>query len=509
MNTEFLSQLAISALIKIKESSWNGKNFIELEKMLTTDTAIINYRLDALSDLMENDTLFESIKEILPQLLALSETRAVNSGENDDIDNFFAVRDLQFYVNIIDFLNERLQGAKISSKLFCELRDGIAEVALDESFEKIKAAIPENNMLITQMQSVTIGINLDGSMHPCEAGIVSINNRRFSSGNIVDKVLRLDLTDNPYQCSSPLTRPSTLLVSREERQAFEIALNNALSRLMRSSIRSFKPAVKAYTYAKTSFLLGYYNDLRFLCAAAEFFRKLKALGYSVCRPVVHEMSERKCDIKGLYFPQLVIDGVHMTENDFCCDDKGAMFLMSGANSGGKTIFAKSVAVCQSLFQLGLFVPASSAHLSPASEILLHFSSAGKSIAQSRFTEECQKMSNLMALCDEYSMVVCDEPFSGTSAYEAKAISEEVLKAMSAKGVRGVFISHIHELSELPQTVNEEDFVKSPLDNLTVQISSSDSKRLYKVLREKTSGSSFAKDIADKYGLSFEKLMSQK
>ena len=137
MNTEFLSQLAISALIKIKESSWNGKNFIELEKMLTTDTAIINYRLDALSDLMENDTLFESIKEILPQLLALSETRAVNSGENDDIDNFFAVRDLQFYVNIIDFLNERLQGAKISSKLFCELRDGIAEVALDESFEKI------------------------------------------------------------------------------------------------------------------------------------------------------------------------------------------------------------------------------------------------------------------------------------------------------------------------------------------------------------------------------------
>ena len=52
MNTDFLSVLNIGSLIKIKDSSWNGRDFVELDKMLTTDINVINYRLDALTDLM-------------------------------------------------------------------------------------------------------------------------------------------------------------------------------------------------------------------------------------------------------------------------------------------------------------------------------------------------------------------------------------------------------------------------------------------------------------------------
>lgn len=507
MNTDFVSELGLNALIRIKESSWNGKNYVELEKYFTDDINIINYRLDALTDLIENDVLFEAVKDILPQLMTLMETKGINSGEAEEIDNLYAVRDLQIYVNLIDYLSEKLNSANITSKLFTDLKNGIDEITADDSFSRLKEAIPENTRLVSDMQSVTLGINLDNGLHPTEAGIVSINNKKFVSGSIIDKVLRLDSGDNPYQCSAPLSSPRNLLINGEERKIFESVLNTALYKLVKSSLRSWKPAVRAYTSSKTNFILSFYGDMRFLAAGADFFRRLKSMRYPVCRPKVCEKAENKCLIKGMYFPQLVLDGIHMTENDFICDNKGTLYIMSGANSGGKTIYGKAIAVCQALFQLGLFVPAEYAELSPVNEILLHFSASGKSITQSRFTEECEKMSKLMSLADKHTLIICDEPFSGTSSYEASAISEEVLKAMSAKGCRGLYITHIHELSGLPEKINSSDICVSPMDNLTVEINHESGKRLYNVLRKKTTGSSYARDIAEKYGLSFEKLMN--
>ena len=273
MNSDFISELSLNALIRIKENSWNGKNYVELEKLLTDDINVINYRLDAMTDLIENDVLFEAVKDILPELMTLMETKGIHSGEADEIDSLYAVRDLQIYVNLIDYLNEKINSANIKSKLFTDLKNGINEITMDESFARLKEAIPENTRLVSDVQSVTLGINLDSGLHPTEAGIVSINNQKFVSGSIIDKVLRLDSGVNPYQCSSPLSSPRNLLMNSEERKIFESVLNTALYKLVKASIRSWKPAVRAYANSKTNFILGFYSDLRFLAAGAEFFRK--------------------------------------------------------------------------------------------------------------------------------------------------------------------------------------------------------------------------------------------
>ena len=58
MNNRFLSELNIEALIKIKENSFNGHGYLNIENFVTTDIDVINYRLDALGDLLENRTFF-------------------------------------------------------------------------------------------------------------------------------------------------------------------------------------------------------------------------------------------------------------------------------------------------------------------------------------------------------------------------------------------------------------------------------------------------------------------
>lgn len=506
MNTDFINILNLPSLIRIRENSWNGKNFIDLERMITTDPDVISARLDAMEDIMASDALFEGIKEILPKIAVLQENRAPTFNGTDELDSLYAVRDLQIYVDVVDYLGEILGGAKWKSEIFNSLKEGIDKIIADEDYEKIKAAIPENTRILAQMQSVTLGVNVDSGLHPIEAGIISVNAEKFVSGSIVDKMLRMDTGNNDFQCAAPLSYPGNILTAKEEKLNFESAVNHALYKIVRSSIRSWKPAIKAYTNARTDFLIKYYNDLRFFAAGAEFFRKLRSMRYPVCRPEVRPAGEKKCTLKGVYFPEAVLDGIPMIGNDLEFDDNGRIYIFDGANGGGKTIFAKAAAVCQGLFQLGLFVPAESAQISPADEILLHLPSAGKNIAISRFTEECEKMSELMKTAGDNSFIVCDEAFSGTSSFEACAIAGEVLKAMSAKGCRGIFITHIHELARMPELINPLDVCRSKLDNLTVKIDVKSGKRLYKVARGETSGLSYAKDIADKYGLSFEQLM---
>ncbi|MDE6579754.1 MAG: hypothetical protein K2K41_04390, partial [Ruminiclostridium sp.] len=308
--------------------------------------------------------------------------------------------------------------------------------------------------IIQSLKSVTIGVNVDLALHPVEAGIVCVNNQNYMSGNIIDKLLRADISTNSFVCAAPLSVPAGIL-SKEERDRYQFAINSGLQRILKNALRSWKPAVKYYSQAKVNFLIGYYSDLRFLIAAADFFYKLKSMNYPVCRPKACPMEEKRFTAKQLYNPEYVLEVDHMTLNDISFDSEGMIYIFTGANGGGKTLFTKSAAVCQALFQLGLYVPAEYAEMSPCSEVLLHFTQKD-SITKSRFMDECERMSSLMKSVDRYSMIFCDESFSGTSAAEASAIASEVIKAMSAKGCRGIFITHIHDLIFLPKKLNSLD-----------------------------------------------------
>ena len=506
-NTDFLKELNIVQLIKIKENSWNGRDFINLESCLTDDINVINYRLDALTDLMENRSLYEAMQEIVPQIDSFRELRSLSSTSNDEIDDLYSVRELQIYLDLVDYLFDKLNSFQLRSELFLTIRNEINSICRSEEYETIKKCLPENAKLVQSVQSVTVGVNLDPALHPVEAGIISVNDQKYVSGNIIDKLLRADMKPSSFQCTAPLAMPN-LIMSQEEKERIEHAINSALHKILRSSLRSWKPAVKAYSNAKVNFLISCYSDLRFLIAAADFFYRLKAKNYPVCRPKVFPAEEKRFLIKQTYNPEFVLHSGHMTLNDVEFDENGMIYIFTGANGGGKTLFAKALAVCQALFQLGLYVPAEYAELSPCTEILLHFPQRDGSLTRSRFMDECERMSSLMKAADRYSMIFCDEAFSGTGSHEAAAIASEVIKAMSAKGCRGIFITHIHELSSLPKEINSFEGCVSRLDNLTVTVDEETGKRLYKTVRCSPDKTSRAGDIAKRYGLDYESLVPQ-
>ena len=79
--------------------------------------------------------------------------------------------------------------------------------------------------------------------------------------------------------------------------------------------------------------------------------------------------------------------------------------------------------------------------------------------------------------------------------------------MNVIGCSGLFVTHIHELTQKLAQFNAVPGRKGCVDNLVAQMENvADGTRSYRVLRTTPDGLSYAKDIARKYGLSMEEIL---
>jgi DNA mismatch repair ATPase MutS len=105
-------------------------------------------------------------------------------------------------------------------------------------------------------------------------------------------------------------------------------------------------------------------------------------------------------------------------------------------------------------------------------------------------------------------VLLDESLSSTGSYEASYIGAEVLAGFSSVGCRVLFSTHLHELTAMIDDINEKTAKSggAPIDTLVAGMESG--KRSFKIYRAKPDGKSYARDIANKYGLSYDSIIKK-
>ena len=160
-------------------------------------------------------------------------------------------------------------------------------------------------------------------------------------------------------------------------------------------------------------------------------------------------------------------------------------------------------------QLGLPVCADSCVISPCDEIFTHFPTGSEdTIDKGRLGEECARLAAIFEQVTEDSLVLLDESLSSTGSFEGAYIAAEVLQGFSMVKCRGIFSTHLHDLAASVDSINETCLPKGGvrIDNLVAAIEKGS--RSFKILRERPDGKSYARDIADKYGLSIDKIMEK-
>ena len=134
------------------------------------------------------------------------------------------------------------------------------------------------------------------------------------------------------------------------------------------------------------------------------------------------------------------------KNSADCQNRDYGIVISGPNTGGKTVFLKSLALSYLLFYHGFFVPASEAEMFPY-EGLFYFGNDLQNLQTglSSFSGEVKNYIELMEHLLPSNLVLIDEIFNSTSSDEASALSIAYFDELHKRGICHIVVSTHHQM----------------------------------------------------------------
>ncbi len=176
-------------------------------------------------------------------------------------------------------------------------------------------------------------------------------------------------------------------------------------------------------------------------------------------------------------------------------------IISGANTGGKTVMLKTIGLCALFAMFGLHIPASPDSVIGIFSNIMADIGDDQNLSQSlsTFSGQLTVINEILREADERTLVIIDEIIVGTNPRQGAALSQSILEYMINTGSRIVVTTHYTELKEL--AVNDSRF-----RNGSVTFNLETLKPTYE-LRTGIPGVSHAVEIARIYGIP-EKILNR-
>ncbi len=457
--------------------------------LFTADPRVIAYRQGLFCDMDEHPALTALIDELRGQIDILEDLCRGDS-EGAAADNEACVRDLVLltvYTRLIKSTHARLSEISARSACVSRLKAILSRITADTDFAALTDRLDRISVDIEQIKSVTVGINLDAQLRPREAGITAIHSEYFKSGEWIDKLLRLEFTQKDFTCIAPLTVLSKKLTAQEQQQIGN-AVNSALNKIMGQSLRRARGNSIRILRAWCRDLLPLLPELNFLTDARRVLSAWREAGARVCYPKLS--ADGTTSLRGLYNPHLLrnLRSEQIVTNSFTADRGRRAFVLTGPNSGGKTVYTIAVALCFFFAGLGMPIPAAEGEITPAARIMTHFPGLNANQYRiGRLEEECRHLAELKQALTPGTVLFMDETFSSTGAEEATALAEKYLDTLLRADCLCLFSTHLHDLARR---------CADKAGHVTLSARSGS----YHIAPERPSGTSCAEQIARSYGL---------
>ena len=497
-----LNELGLLEIFDLKNS--------ELEHYFTEDAAVIRHRMDVFDDMLACPELATTLNRLVPILSDILELRRMEA-EYDEGDSYLeSITEIELYISSITTLHKGLAPIRdrLKSSAFLTLTDRVIELAESDYYKELNQKLKELTARVRDIRSVTVGVNLDAQLRPTSAGVLSINSQPFRSGDVLEKILRMNFKGDEYTCIANLV-PFQKKQNDNQKTALSLAFHSAINEVYKKSLHSWKKIVQSYVLENTDFLLNLMPEIEFLVRGADLLDRLRRRSIPLCRPEISEGAHSVFRAHDLYNPCVALkveDEIVPNDIDFC-HEEAMIYVLTGPNRGGKSVVTCAVGLSQAMMQLGLMVPAKDAVISIADGIFTHFpTGADDTIDKGRLGEECARLRDIFEEVTDKSLVLLDESLSSTGSFEASYIAAEVLAGLSRVGCRCLFSTHLHELAAEIDSINARTAPEggSKIDTLVAGIE--EGKRSFKIIRTKPDGKSYARDIADRYGLSYENIV---
>jgi len=191
----------------------------------------------------------------------------------------------------------------------------------------------------------------------------------------------------------------------------------------------------------------------------------QAIDMQLCKP---EIAASTTCYKKIFNPQVqeVLRQEGKKYQAIDIDIEQGACLITGANMAGKSVILKTVALAQTLFQFGFYVPAEHAEIALVDEVLLCMGDEQSELSGlSSFASEMLRVNTIVqnVKAGKNALILIDELARTTNPAEGKAIVNATLDFLTDKGARSLITSHYSGIKARCKKMRVKGFIKENMN----------------------------------------------
>ena len=241
------------------------------------------------------------------------------------------------------------------------------------------------------------------------------------------------------------------------------------------------------------------REIQFYLAYLDLLDPLKNAGLDFCLPHVTDRKESRvrAGFDVVLAGRLTGQGTAVVTNDFTMSSGDRIIVVTGANQGGKTTFARTFGQLHYLGALGYPVPGNEAELHLFDRLLTHFEhEENLHDLHGKLEDELVRMKSILDEATGQSIIIANEVFASTALQDAISLGTAILRTIIDRDIVCVCVTFVDELSTLSDTTMSLVAAVDPQDA---------DRRTFRLEPRPADGLAYALAISDKHGLSEEKL----
>lgn len=511
---------------------------------ITDDPEVVQFRLDVFEDIYNNPEFRERMLGILDKIEFLRDFgsfRRDNEESSGTWDLVHRLEEIRDYIGYVEALQQCLGDGNLKSKGLRDLKERIDGIYNDSSFAQLKQDIAGLKASTSNLKSVTLGVNLNERFEAKEIGLISVNSKAFSKSTILENfgnmIVRKDsikedvswdgsMRFQPFSMGEERAGGKMEGLARARMMIQNPVLMMALvpdgdmgkdvtshmdritDHMLGKTMRAVKEVLNKYTGLSIMDITALIPEFVYYVRWAEYIKRQVGKGRVFCKASVLKAGGLRMKAGGFYNMRLLDFADDIVDNDLDFDDGKSTYILTGANRGGKTTVTQAVGLMYVLAQGGIFVPAREFAFRPVDCVFTHYpADEDKTLDYGRLGEECKRFRELFGRCTENSLLLLNETFSTTSFEEGFFIAKDAVRAILKKGTRCIYNTHMHKLAADIDSLNRESEAEGAKTKAASLVALSDGgERSFKVKVAPPQGMSYAKDIAEKYGVTYEMLL---
>lgn len=437
-----------------------------------------------LEDYCYSELSVKNFKE-LKYIKSYEELQLLNK-ENEEVEKLYKKYKGEFKLKIFDYY-ESLKKAKINSslsskELYYILRNLELYRAFKMKFNSIKNTDTQSYPIIesyiervSETDSLREYLNKivdeDGYIKADASNeLWTIKNKIKSLNEKSDKLLRTIIRSNSSKLTESIVTKRNdryvILVKPEYKNDFggiihdqsasgntlyiepreNVIINNEVTMLLRKEKEEIERILLEATKHVGVYIEELQESLYYFSKVEFIFSKINfSISKGFEKPVLKE--EQIIDLKNAYNP--LIDKNTLVKNGIYLDNVDSSLIITGPNTGGKTVILKTVALCVVLSHLGLYIPADRKSKIGFFESIFIDIGDEQSISNnlSTFSSHMKNIIFILNQVNDKSLVLLDELCSGTDPSEGAALSMAILNKFKNTRTTLLCTTHYPEIKD--------------------------------------------------------------